>query len=394
MIIQIILAILIGIILGTFTGLIPGIHVNLIAVLSITFLNQNLNPEILIIFLIVMGLTHTFIDFIPSVYLGAPDEDTALSILPGHKYLLKGQGHKAIQLTTAGSQLAIFILILLIPVIYYIIPSLINPIEKMMSWILFWIIFFLIKDTENKTETIIIFFLAGILGIASLNSSTNQPLLPLLTGLFGLSTIVQSINSKSKVPLQKIEKLELNKKQLIKPLIGTALISPFCSFLPGLGSSQAAIISSKIIKRINKDQFLILVGSINTLIFTSSIFILYFLNKKRTGIAQALSQISINSNQIITITIIILIISPILNFITLRISKKISDNIHKIEYKKISKVIMIFLIIIVFIISGFSGLLILLTATTLGMLCNLFNVQKNFLMGCLLIPTFIHYLPF
>ena len=102
---------------GTFTGLIPGIHINLVAVfiLSLTFISK-FQPITLIVFITAMAITHTFIDFIPSIFIGAPDEDTALSTLPGHKLLMTGQGHQAIKLTLIGSSIAIASLIFIIPI--------------------------------------------------------------------------------------------------------------------------------------------------------------------------------------------------------------------------------------------------------------------------------------
>ena len=76
MIPQLILAILIGILAGTLTGLIPGIHINLVSVIIIGFFHAvslSPNPLLLVIFIVSMATAHTFLDFIPSIYLGAPD---------------------------------------------------------------------------------------------------------------------------------------------------------------------------------------------------------------------------------------------------------------------------------------------------------------------------------
>ena len=94
MLIEIILFIFLGIIFGTFTGLIPGIHINLVGV-SLVALSASLlspvNPIYLVVFIVSMAIIHTFIDFIPSIFLGCPDTDTELSVLPGHELLKKGR---------------------------------------------------------------------------------------------------------------------------------------------------------------------------------------------------------------------------------------------------------------------------------------------------------------
>ena len=92
MIIEVFISIIIGTLLGVITGLIPGIHINLIAVLALTsfpILSNYFSTISIIIVLISMAVAHTFLDFIPSVYLGAPNPDTALSILPAHRLLLE-----------------------------------------------------------------------------------------------------------------------------------------------------------------------------------------------------------------------------------------------------------------------------------------------------------------
>jgi len=115
---QIILAIILGISFGIITGLIPGIHINLISLIVLTlsvYLLSYVPPIIIAIFIISMAITHTFLDSIPGIYLGAPDEAMALAALPGHRMLLKGYGHHAILLTITGSILSLIICILAAP---------------------------------------------------------------------------------------------------------------------------------------------------------------------------------------------------------------------------------------------------------------------------------------
>ena len=102
--IPIILALGLGILAGTFTGLIPGIHTNTLAVILLALLGylSSIPVLVLAVFLISMVITHSFLDFIPSIFFGAPEPATALSVLPGHNLLLKGEGYKALKLTVIG----------------------------------------------------------------------------------------------------------------------------------------------------------------------------------------------------------------------------------------------------------------------------------------------------
>ncbi|MBT6689997.1 hypothetical protein HN903_04510 [archaeon] len=391
------LSLFLGILAGTLTGLIPGIHINLVAIslLSLTLI-QNLEPTTLLIFIISMAITHTFLDFIPSIFLGAPSEDTALSVLPGHELLLDGQGHNALKLTLIGSTIAIISLTLIIPVFIFAIPKIYPLLQRMMGILLIWIAIFLIYNEKNgKLKAIIIFTLAGFLGLTTLNLNIQNPLLPLLTGLFATSTLIHSIKSNTILPEQKIEKLYINKKEIIKPTIATILISPICSLFPGLGSSQAAIIASELSGKSTREQFLILLGSINTIVMSVSFLTLILFQKSRTGAAFAISQITNLTLQHLPLILIITITSTIIAIpIALTISKLTAKNIHKIPYTKISLTTLIFLTTIITILSGPLGLLILLTSTTLGLTCIEFGTRRSFLMGAILIPTIIYYLPF
>lgn len=407
---NLIIPLILGILAGTTTGLIPGIHINLVAilVLSLAFISQ-LPITTLLIFITAMAITHTFIDFIPSIFLGAPDEDTALGVLPGHKLLLNGQGHHALKLTLLGSTIAVLTLIIVIPVFIFAIPKIYPTLQKMMAFFLIWIVIFLIySEKESKTKAVLIFVMAGFLGLATLNLNVEQPLLPLLTGLFGTSTIIYSIKSKTIVPEQKIEKLKINKKDLIGPTLTTLFISPICSFFPGLGSSQAAIIGSEIMPKIspdkktpdnqdnlNSEEFLILLGSINTIVMSVSFVTLFLFQKTRTGAAFAISQITqLSTTDLATILITIILSAIIAIPISLTISKFIAKRIHKISYTKISIPILIFLIIITALFTGIIGLIILTVATILGLTCIEIQTRRSFLMGAILIPTIIFYLPF
>jgi putative membrane protein len=266
----------------------------------------------------------------------------------------------------------------------------------MMSWFLILISIFLIsKEKESKIWALIIFILAGFLGIATLNSPMEQPLLPLLTGLFGSSTLLYSISKKIIIPEQKISTFILSKRELIKPTLATALVSPICSFLPGLGSSQAAIIGSEITGEISQKQFLILMGSINTLVMSISFVTLFLTNKTRTGAANAISQIAQISSTDLIILLITISISAAISFLTASIiSKFFAKHIHKFNYTLISTLILVFLTSIISIISGPLGMFTLVVSTLLGLTCIYAGVRRGFLMGALLIPTILFYLPF
>lgn len=124
---------LIGAVLGTFTGLTPGVHVNTLALgvlLASAVLNGEvgrllaligsdpaLAPLMLSSLLISASVVHSFLDFIPSVFFGAPDEPDSLSVLPGHRLLLQGKGLYAVVCAASGSLIGAAFSLCLCPLI-------------------------------------------------------------------------------------------------------------------------------------------------------------------------------------------------------------------------------------------------------------------------------------
>ncbi len=401
MLTEILIFLLLGILAGTFTGLIPGIHINLLGVFLISLsatLFSSLNKIYLVTFISAMAITHTFIDFIPSIFLGCPDTDTELSILPGHELLKKGQGYQAIMLTIYGSLAAIFALVLIafpslfaIEKIHYLLTK-----QYVMPGILIVVSLLLILLEKKKFAALFVFALTGFLGLCVLNiPSLNQPLLPLLTGLFGGSMLVISIKNKIKIPKQKIEN---PKKEIFKPFTsafaGSLIASPLCSFLPGLGSGQAAIIGSRLMSQKDKKGFLILLGATNTLVMGFSFLSLYAISKTRTGAAVAIQEI-INkiSPQILTLILAVVFISGIISFfLAKKLAKLSAKKIEKINYSKLSLITLIILIIVITLVSGFLGLVVLIISILTGIYCIKLKIRRTHMMGCLLLPTILLYL--
>ncbi len=401
MLIEILIFLLLGIIAGTITGLFPGVHINLVGAALVSLsatLFFSLNPVYLAVFIISMAMTHTFLDFIPSVFLGCPDTDTSLSVLPGHELLKEGKGCEAVALTAYGGIMAIF-MIFLVSILAFIGMKPIYEILKtpyVMASVLILVSSLLVFSEKKKFNSLAVFLLAGILGLIVLNLKTlSQPLLPLLGGLFGASSLILSIKNKVEIPKQEISfpRIKEISKDLKKAFFGTLIASPLCAFLPGLGSGEAAVIGNQIF-RTERKGFLILIGATNTLVMGLSFVFLYIISKTRTGAAAAVNEIlgKFSLKFLILFLVVILISGIIAFFLTLVLAKFFSDKITKINYQKISIITLIILFAVVTIVSGFLGLLLLIISTLTGIYCISLNVKRTNMMGCLLLPTIILYL--
>ncbi|MBT6774036.1 hypothetical protein HOA91_01570 [Candidatus Woesearchaeota archaeon] len=270
MFLEIILAIVLGILSGIITGLIPGIHVNLISliVLSLSPLLLAITSPIIVgVYIVSLALTHTFLDSLPSIYLGVPDEAQALNVLPGHRLLHRGEGHNAIVYTVIGSLGCLLLGIILFP-IFIKSMEIVYPLVKWgIGYFLALIMIFMIgKEKGKRVKSLILFLMAGCLGLIVFSiHHLKQPLFPLLSGLFGFSILLMSLLQNSKIPEQDLSKpLIISKKNTVKAVTAASGVGFIAAFLPGFGSSQAAIVATNIVGDIGDEGFLALVGGINT----------------------------------------------------------------------------------------------------------------------------------
>jgi len=406
MILEIILTLFLGILTGTLSGLLPGIHINLVSAIVLSSLASLLlffSPISIAVFIVSLSVTHTFIDFIPSIFLGAPDE-SALSVLPGHKLLLEGKAYEAVFCAAIGCLVSLPLLIILTSLFIFLLPQIFFYLKFVMFFILLSVSFYMIANNKNKFLALIVFLLSGFLGISTLFTSINQPLLPLLSGLFGASSLISSIRKKEKLPEQNISKPKISSEDIKSTFFTSLISSPLCSFLPALGSSQAAIIGTNLQSekqennqedKQNNKRFLMLLGSVNLLVLNLSFVTLYIIEKSRTGSAVAIAEIltKFNLSDLVIILAVILISSFIAFFLTLSISKVFSKIISRINYTWLSLIILAFLSLIILIFSGISGFLLYLVSTLTGLCAIESETRRTNLMGCLMLPSILLYLP-
>lgn len=398
MLFQIIIAILLGIFIGIFTGITPGIHVNLVAasLLALSpFLLKFTAPLTLAVFIMALAVTHSFLDTIPSIYLGAPDDENALSVLPGQRMLLRGEGYQAVKITILGTYTGLVVAICLIPLFILIANKLYPILKPYLVYALILIIIFMIFREKNWLWSLLLFTLSGTLGALVFSvPNMKEPLFPLLSGLFGVSGLLLSYFENTKIPPQAITKeIRLKIRELAKVLLGSSVAVFFIQFFPGMGPSQGAVISSQLIRNIKDKGYLALVGAMGTMSVVFSLVTFYTLNKAKDGSIVAMSKLmQIDFNSFIIIVIAFLTAGSIAVFLTLWFAKQFSKLIVKVNYKLLVTSIIIFIIFMAFLLDGPRAFLILVTATAIGLIAPLKNIGRNHAMGCLLLPVIIYLL--
>ena len=394
MLLELFLFLLAGIICGVFFGLLPGIHPNTIVLFVPFFLALNLSPIYLITFIVALGITNSIVDTIPSILLGAPDSGNELSVLPGHKMLLRGNGYDAIKLTVVGSFYSIAIVFLLFPLFVIFLPPLFSVSKPFIYLLLIGIVAIMILTEKGNKRMIaaLLFLMSAAIGMIADKIPTNGVLLlfPIFAGFFGLSQLLLGIKNKIKVPKQKMSEFDVSRKTITKSSFFGTLAGSASGFLPGVGTSEIASLAA--IDK-NDKSFLITLGAITTANTILSILSLWLIERSRSGLAVAIDQLfNIGFNEIILILFVVLVAGGISVTLTLILAKKTVKIIEKIDYTCISIVVCICLIALTVIFTGFYGVLLLVTCTALGIFTNLIGVKRSVLMGVLILPTIFFYM--
>ncbi len=409
--IDLIIVCLIGVLCGVITGMVPGIHVNTAGAIifaTSSFFIKITTAEVLCTFLASMGIAHALLEFIPSIFLGIPDENTALSILPGHRMVMDGKGNEAIRIVAIGGFGSIIITTLFLPLFIMILPPSYEFIQPYV-WIILvigsiYMIFALGNNLKNWIYSTLIFLASGILGWSILQTpiSSNLSLMCLFTGLFGISTMLFSLNESSIIPIQNPNiKLKIT-APILKGIFAGGLTGVILGFLPGFGPAQGSIIAQQLTgggHEENTESFLTAMSGVNSSDTLFSLVAFYLIGNPRSGIAVYITHFlqEFTFYHLLFFVFVSLIAVSISMILCIILGDIFSELIQKINYIKLTKIIIVFMIVLLLVFSIIEKaplyyiLLTLITSTALGLIPHYLGISKSHLMGVLILPAIIIY---
>ena len=396
--------ILLGIAIGTFAGLCPGIHINTTIPLLLSlavFIESPLNAAVLIVS---VSITEMFVDQIPAIFLGAPDADTALCVLPGHRLLFEGRGYEAIKLTVVGSLGALMVSLLFIGAASNVFSSIYELTRPYMHFVITGVMLFMVLSERAPRKIIcsaLMILLTGMLGILTLNSSIvrqNDVLFPVLTGLFGLSSMLISLSESSAIPEQGCagdeNELKIPKRSMAKAILMASFAGIMVGFLPAVGISEAAVMMQYISGGATSRGFLMTTAGINVANDAFSLISLYLVGNPRSGASVAIQQVVGEPTLFETAFLVGVIVftAGVAAVLTLFLGRRIPKLLARMNYRALTSSVIVFIVGLVFVITGAYGLLILAASTSIGLLCALLEIRRSHCMGVLLVPTVLFFL--
>ncbi|WP_295590841.1 tripartite tricarboxylate transporter permease [uncultured Methanobrevibacter sp.] len=411
---ELVIACFIGILIGTTTGMIPGIHVNTAGAIlfaSSNFLLTKVSPEFLCVLMVSMSIAHALIEFVPSMLLGVPQEGTATSILPGHRMVLQGRSKEVIRIVSVGGFGAIIVTILMLPIFSILLPFL-HDVSKPFTWAILLVasIYLTYSLTSNFRDFLwssLLFVISGILGWVIFQSpiSSGVTLMCVFSGLFGISTILFSLNDSSTIPHQNpFYELNIDYNKF-KSIFAGGITGAILGFLPGFGPAQGTVIAQAVSGTNDCDDddtvnFLLATSGLNISDCLFSLIAIYIIGNPRSGIAVYMSYLI--SEMSINHLLIFIFASLLAVSVSLALSLRLGDSFSRlmggVDYKKMSIGVIILQIVILYIFIFYYKApplymtLALITSTAMGMLPHYIGVGKSHLMGVLIIPAIVIYM--
>jgi len=357
---------LLGFMLGIFTGLIPGIHVNNIAMLLVVFspffMSMGFSKLYIAVIILSNSIAHTFLDIIPSVFLGAPDADTSLAVLPGHRLLMEGRGPEAVRLSAIGSAGSVIVSLIIAPVLGFLFMNIYDTLNSHMGWILILIVILMIATEKGeiiegqaslahlkfKIYALILFLISGMLGLFAFNNEDlMQPviafgdasiLFPLLSGLFGASMLIISLMTQSSIPPQENTGFEFPKQKIVRGIITGSMAGAFVAWLPGVSSAIGTVIARLFITKGvgSSKEFIISISGANTANAIFSLIALFIIQKTRSGAMVAINKlIHLDISVLLVLLMVVVYVSLLSYYVTIYLGDRIPKLLYRIDYSRL-----------------------------------------------------------
>ncbi len=409
-----------GFLIGCTSGLTPGLHVNNLALLLAAVAPGFgfASPEAVGVALVAASVTHTFLDIVPSVVIGVPDESMALVALPGHRMVLDGDGPEAVVLSAAGSMLAVvFAFAAAVPVA--LVMSRVYPaVSAYMPHLLVATVAFLLVterggevgrhgDTRGRDAVAVRAKAAVVLGASGLLGYyvlTHEPgaealvgepslLTPLFVGLFGVPILVASATENAEIPEQDGDGVVLSRRSVVVNAVGGGIAGSIVGWLPGVSPAVATGFVQSLLPDSETEpesmrEFIVAVSGVDSSNAVFALLALYLVGFPRSGVMVALDRVDVGMDTgPVAVYLVAVGVVAVGSFgVTVFLGRRAFDVVRRLNYRALSIGVVVLLVAVTFVFSGFVGLPILVAATVVGLVPNYTRVRRVNCMGALLLP--------
>lgn len=445
-----------GCAVGFVTGLVPGLHVNNVAAATVAGAGTVLAFFALLgdalgsgdcgimvsCFLVSALVSHSFSEAVPNTYVGIPAGD-AVTVLPAHRLAKAGLGWTAVKASMDGSLAGVLLgAATLVPVSFILGPSvgLYDSVKAAMGYLILLLSAALVlsdglvvpasrhrvlSKIERTSKILAVFAASGVLGLVVLDTNyfacdipgcqspfvpKSSLLLPLFAGLFGLPTLLLSIGLRpARDPgLAFACKIRSSGRAggTLLSLVGGVLVG----WIPGLTSGSSATLCSSLLRRPSEEahdvegstRFIWLYSAISTAGAVLSVGALFTILRSRSGVMDAIARFispepvggSLPDLLAPAAILLSMVLSALVSYAAMA---SMRDRLRRVGRalcsRRLSACAVVFICALVVALTGLRGMFLLATACTLGVMPPLVGVRRIHLMGCLLVPISLMFIP-
>lgn len=405
---------LLGAAAGCFTGLFPGLHVNTLASVMLiiyptisSFLSGLADPVWIPVmvssFIMSAAVVHSFTDFVPSVFIGAPDPDESLATLPGHRLLMEGKGMKAVRAAAIGSAVGSALAILLaIPFQYLMINGLADILDPLTYCVLLFTLCVIVineRTASAKIWALALILISGMLGIICMHGNIPSGgilgegtlLFPMLTGLFGMPALL--ISSKGAVIPSQTD--DIHDPVGFFPAVKGIIMGCLAGWYPGITATAGASLASTLVPEKDPAKFISMVASIGTVTTVFSLVTLSISGSGRSGTVLVIKDIigdgiyGFCSSEFLLLLFSVAVATVIGYHATIASGKMMSRLSGNADVTKMNKAVIILVSVLVLLLTGPWGIAILVISTIVGMIPQSEGMDRIPLTGCLILPVLL-----
>jgi len=408
-----------GFVLGILSGLTPGLHLNnfaaMLLALSPQLLAQGLTPFQMASIILAASITQTFFDAIPAIFLGAPDSETALTVLPGQRLMLEGRGMEAVRLSALGSAGSIVVALFLMVPVSWAVSGYYDYLMKYVGVLLLAISLMMIKSESGpwiegqgslvhwkyKSIAALLFLTSGLLGVFAFGHEDMltsplglepQVLLPLLSGIFGASSLLLSLSTDTEIPAQEESAIKMPAGALARAIFSGSLGGSVVAWIPGVSPSVASI-ATRLGAPASAEEFLVSIAGVNTTNALFSLVALYVIEKPRSGAAAAIQELmTLDQTALAQMILIVIIVGAASYIATIGTARAAARAFSALNYRMLCTGVLAFLAAMTFAFTGLFGLFIFFLSTVVGLIAPMAGIHKTHAMGVLMVPLIMHYI--
>ncbi|NQS78409.1 MAG: hypothetical protein HQQ74_06855 [Methanoculleus bourgensis] len=388
----------IGIGCGVISGLVPGIHANTMAgvLLSLqALLLAWFDPVVIASAMFAALVTHTFIDCVPGTFLGIPDADTSLAVLPAHSLCLEGRGEEAVRISALGSAAGVALSLPLALAFVLVLPALQPGIDWGIGLIILAVAGYLIVVSESPGWALAVFLVSGALGLFSLRYSflawqvggESGVLMPLLSGLFGIAVLLRA--SHGVMPAQHFAGIDLPAGAVRRSSVLGSIAGALVGWLPGLSNATAnALLTSVIGYDTNPREYILATSAANTVNAFLGLAALYAISRTRNGVMVALAA----AEEVPPATAILLAgaLAAVGAYLLTILLSSMAGWFGGVNVTALNRGVIVFVVLLSLFLCGPFGGLVLLLATAVGYVPSLVNIRRVYCMGAIMVPVMFY----